>query len=96
MLFVPARPFQEYEVIVAHTEEVGARSVMVTDSLAPVFGTRLTVSLPAPLDSGVSEIWSSLLIADMILLALAAHDENRAIVSSELLTRLRETLTWQT
>lgn len=90
--FVPARLFRELEVLVGHASDVGARVILITDRLGPVFGSQLACWLPAPMIPGVSETWSSMLVADMLLLALAAHDEKSAVASSELLNRLRRAL----
>jgi DNA-binding MurR/RpiR family transcriptional regulator len=91
VLVAPARLVRELEVIIDRAEEVDARVVLVTDTLAPVLGTRVEVSLPAALSpSGVvGEALSAIIIADALALGLALDDEPRTIARSETLNRLR-------
>ncbi|MEU8874066.1 hypothetical protein AB0D24_23475 [Streptomyces javensis] len=92
VVFAPVRLFREIEVIVDHTEEVGAPVVLVTDSLGPALGDRVAVTLLAPLSaSGATrETLSSPAVVDALALAVASQLGERALETSELLTRLRD------
>jgi DNA-binding MurR/RpiR family transcriptional regulator len=94
IMFSPARLLREHEVILGRAGEVGARVILVTDSLEPVLGDRVDVVLRAVYSvSGFSgEILSSLVLTDALLLALAARDQARATSCAEKLTELRSSL----
>jgi DNA-binding MurR/RpiR family transcriptional regulator len=94
VLFSPARLLREHEVILAHVESVGARSILITDSLAPVLGDRVDLVLRAAYSQSgfVGEAFTSMIVADALCLGLAARDEARTTTRSDLLTRLRSEL----
>lgn len=94
VMFSPARQFREHEVLLTRAAEVGARVILVTDSLEPVLGDRVDVVLRAVYSvSGFSgEILSSLVLTDALLLALAARDQARAAACADKLTELRSSI----
>ncbi|WP_206282211.1 MurR/RpiR family transcriptional regulator [Streptomyces rhizosphaericus] len=91
VIFAPARLFKEIEVIIDHAEEVGAPVVLITDALGPALGDRVAVTLLATLSaSGATrETLGSLAVVDALALAVASQLGERALETSELLTRLR-------
>ena len=94
ILFSPARLLREHDVILTRAHEVGARVILITDSLEPVLGDRADVVLRAvySVSGFTGETLSSQLLADGLLLALAARDRTRAAAYSEKLTALRSSL----
>jgi DNA-binding MurR/RpiR family transcriptional regulator len=94
VMFSPARQFREHEVILARAREVGARVLLITDSLEPVLGDQVDVVLRAvySVSGFTGEILSSLVLTDALLLALAARDKERTAASSDKLTELRSSL----
>jgi DNA-binding MurR/RpiR family transcriptional regulator len=94
VLFSPARLLREHEVILSRVEEVGARSILITDSLGPVLSGRVDLVLRAAYSQSgfVGEAFTSMIIADALFLGLAARDEGRTTTRSDLLTKLRSEL----
>jgi DNA-binding MurR/RpiR family transcriptional regulator len=94
VLYLPSRLIAEIEVVLDHAEAVGARTVLVTDTLGSVFADRVDVVLPAgrSLTGAIGEGVTSQVLTDALLLALATRDESRATARSELLTALRSEL----
>ncbi|HWD05230.1 MAG TPA: MurR/RpiR family transcriptional regulator [Amycolatopsis sp.] len=94
VLFLPSRLLGDIEVLLDRTREVGASTLLITDSLAPVFGDRVAVSLQATHSPSnfTGEMLSAEVLADALLLDLASRDKARANGASELLTTLRSRL----
>lgn len=94
VVYSPGRVLTDIEVIIDHAAAVGAGCVLVTDSLAPVFGERVDVCLPASHSpSGFTgELLSASVVTDALVLSVAAHDESTATSTSDLLTGLRTQL----
>jgi DNA-binding MurR/RpiR family transcriptional regulator len=94
VLFSPARLLGEIEVLIHHAEVVGADIVLVSDSLGPLFADRVQVVLQAlHSPSGFTgEGLSSQVLADAMIVAITAGDENRATTATELLTTIRSEL----
>ncbi|MCD7445350.1 MurR/RpiR family transcriptional regulator [Streptomyces lincolnensis] len=94
VIFQPGRALTELTVLVERARAVGARVVLVTDELAEEFGDRVDAVLTAPhTPTGItSEALTALVVADVLLLALTALDETRAVDTSHQLTVLREQL----
>ncbi|HWD01569.1 MAG TPA: hypothetical protein VG674_03760 [Amycolatopsis sp.] len=84
----------ELEVLLDHAHTVGARVILVSSSLGPLFGSQVDVVLTAPKSPSnyTGEMLSSEVLTDALLLALASRDEFRATKTSELLTSLRSDL----
>jgi len=82
-------------VLIEHARSVGARIVLLTDSLGSLLGERVDVVLPAVHSpSGFTgEGLSSQVVTDALVLGVATRDEKRATDTSELLTNLRTRLT---
>jgi DNA-binding MurR/RpiR family transcriptional regulator len=95
VLYSPARLLAEIEVVLDHAKSVGARTVLISDSLGPLFAGRVHVTLPAAQSPGniTGEGLSPQVLSDALILGVAARDEQRATATSKLLVDLRSTLT---
>jgi DNA-binding MurR/RpiR family transcriptional regulator len=94
VLYSPSRMIAEIGIVLDHARSVGAGSVLVTDSLGPVFADRVDVVLPSVHVSRAitGETLTSQVLTDALLLGLTARDQPRATSRSELLTELRSEL----
>ncbi|GHJ39261.1 MurR/RpiR family transcriptional regulator [Streptomyces sp. TS71-3] len=94
VLYAPGRHFDEIDPLLEHASAVGARTLLISDSLIPVLGDRVTASLYAVHSPGgfTSETLCAHVLTDALLLGVASRDEERATATSELLTRLRTAL----
>lgn len=94
VVYSPGRTLTDIEVIIDHAASVGAACVLVTDSLAPVYGDRVDSCLPASHSASgfTGELLSALVVTDALVLSVAAHDESTATTTSDLLTDLRTQL----
>ncbi len=94
VIFQPGRELPELTVLVERARAVGAKVVLVTDELGETFASRVESVLTAPhTPTGITaESLTGLVVADVLLLALTALDETRAVESSHQLTALREQL----
>jgi DNA-binding MurR/RpiR family transcriptional regulator len=94
VLYSPSRLIAEIEVVLDHAEAVGARAMLITDTLGSVFADRVDVVLPAgrSVTGAIGEGLTSQVLTDALLLALTTRDEARATTRSELLTALRSEL----
>ncbi|MFI6875254.1 MurR/RpiR family transcriptional regulator [Streptomyces sp. NPDC050400] len=91
VIYAPARLTTEIDVLLDHARSVGARSILITDSLGSTLADRVTVVLPAVHSATgyTAEGFSSLLVTDCLLLGVAAQDRERSTTGSELLRVLR-------
>jgi DNA-binding MurR/RpiR family transcriptional regulator len=94
VLYLPRRLLGDIGVLLDHAREVGARTVLVSDSLGPLFGDRVDVTLTATHSPSnfTGEMLSAEVLTDALLLGLASRDEERAAGATELLTTLRSRL----
>jgi DNA-binding MurR/RpiR family transcriptional regulator len=94
VLYSPGRLLAELEIVLDHATAVGARAVLISGSLAPVYADRVHVSLLAvDSDTGsTGEGLPSQVLTDALVLAVRAEDETRATERAELLTGLRSEL----
>jgi DNA-binding MurR/RpiR family transcriptional regulator len=94
VLFSPARLLAEIEVVIHQAEAVGASIVLVSDSLGPLFEDRVHVVLPALHSTRgfTGEGLSAQVLADALLVAVAAKNEHRVTAAAELLTTIRSEL----
>lgn len=94
VLYSPGRLLAELEIVLDHVAAVGARAVLISDSLAPVYADRVHVSLFA-VDSPTGATGEGLpaqVLTDALVLGVRAKDEARATERAELLTELRSEL----
>ncbi|MEU8733633.1 MurR/RpiR family transcriptional regulator [Streptomyces tendae] len=91
VIYAPARLRTEIDVLLDHARSVGAKTVLITDSLGSALADQVTVVLPAVHSATgyTAEGFSSLLVTDCLLLGVAARDRDRATAGSELLRALR-------
>jgi DNA-binding MurR/RpiR family transcriptional regulator len=95
VLYSPSRLLAEIDVVLDHAATVGARAVLVSDSLGPVFADRVHVTLAAAHTptGATGEGLPSQVLTDALVLGVRAKDEERATEQAELLTELRSELT---
>jgi DNA-binding MurR/RpiR family transcriptional regulator len=94
VLYSPSRLLAEIDVVLDHAAAVGARAVLVSDSLGPVFADRVHVTLAAAHTptGATGESLPSQVLTDALVLGVRAKDEARATERAELLTELRTEL----
>jgi DNA-binding MurR/RpiR family transcriptional regulator len=94
VLYAPGRLLRDMEILLAHAESVGARTILVSDSLGEMLAGRVHVTLPAvDSPSGITqEGLSAMLVTDCLTLGVARRDAARATATSELLTSLRSSV----
>lgn len=94
VLYSPSRMIAEIGIVLDHARSVGARTVLVTDSLGPVFADRVDVALPSVHVSRAitGEALTSQVLTDALILGLTARDQPTVTSRSELLTALRSEL----
>lgn len=95
VLYSPGRLLAEIEVVLDRVESVGARAVLISDSLGPLFADRVLVTLPSSYSAAgiTGEALSSQVLTDALVLGVVSHDEARATATSTLLVDLRSALT---
>ena len=83
--------YREVEVILDHAAEVGARVVLISDSLGPLVGGRVEVVLPVPRGRSdhLALHGATLVLIEALSLGLAARDRTGAIETLDKLSRLR-------
>jgi DNA-binding MurR/RpiR family transcriptional regulator len=94
VLYSPSRLLAELEIVLDHAAAVGARAVLISDSLVPVYADRVHASLFS-VDSPTGSTGEGLpaqVLTDALVLAVRAKDEARATERAELLTGLRSEL----
>lgn len=97
VLYAPGRLLRDMDVLLTHAEAVGARTILVSDSLTDTLADRVQITLPA-VDSAsglTQEGLSSMLVTDCLTLGVARRDAARATAASELLTSLRKRISPQ-
>jgi DNA-binding MurR/RpiR family transcriptional regulator len=91
VVFAPLREFREIAVLLDHAAEVGAKIILVTESLGMSLGHRVdaTLSTPQSTTGTASEITGCLVLAHALMMAVAAKSRDRAVQTMELVNRLR-------
>jgi len=94
VMYVPGRLLPECELVLDQAREVGARVVLIADSLTGRLRDRVDACLVATHSAGglTAECLTSLVLTDALLLAVAAREKDRATRASERLNNLRERL----
>lgn len=94
VIFSSGRLTTDIDVLLWRANEVGVRTILVTDSLGPVLGDRVDVWLAAAHSpSGFTgEALSATIVTDALLLALATRDDAMATATSDQLTGIRREL----
>jgi DNA-binding MurR/RpiR family transcriptional regulator len=94
VVLAPGRMTTEISVLLERAHAVDAQVILISDELLDTLRDRVAVGIYAP-DSPTgttSEVFTSLLICTMLVQAVAATDETRAVETSHTLTALREDL----
>lgn len=83
--------YREVNVILDHAAEVGAKVVLISDSLGPRVGGRIDtlLSVPRGRSDHLALHSATLLLVEALTLGLAARDREGAITSLDTLSRLR-------
>ncbi|MDE3027448.1 MAG: MurR/RpiR family transcriptional regulator [Paracoccaceae bacterium] len=83
--------YREVAVILDHAVEVGAKVVLISDSLGPVAGARVAavLSVPRGRSDHLALHSATFLLIEALTLGLAAQNRNCAIDRLDLLSRLR-------
>jgi DNA-binding MurR/RpiR family transcriptional regulator len=89
VLFSPSRLLAEIEVVLDHAETVGAKAVLISDTLGAVFADRVHVALSS---THTSSGFTAQVLTDALVLAVRARNEAQATDRAELLTALRSEL----
>ena len=94
VVFAPGRASVEVETILTRTRDVGAQTVLVTDELHELLAPRVAVSLHAPhTPTGLTaEVFTSILVGDVLAQTVAAMSPDVAVETSHTLTVLRSHL----
>jgi DNA-binding MurR/RpiR family transcriptional regulator len=94
VILTPGRMLNEHEVIVDHAQQVGARTLLITDSLGPLLEDRVDVMVRAVHSpSGFTgETLCGTLVVDVLILGLAARDRAAVEARWDQLTALRSRL----
>jgi DNA-binding MurR/RpiR family transcriptional regulator len=95
VIFAPGRLLRDTDALVDHATKVGAHTLLITDSLAPLLADRVDVVLPSVHSpSGFSgETLGSQVLTDALILGLSAKDIDRTTETLDLLTALRAEIT---
>ena len=91
VIVAPLRYFREIDVVLSRAQDVGARTVLITEALGLSLEGRVDVVLQTPQSTlGLaSEITVPLVLARAISLEIAARHRERALESHRLLNELR-------
>lgn len=97
VLYAPGRLINDITVLLDQVRTVGARAILISDSLGPTLADRIAISLPAVQSAAgyTDEGLSALLLTDCLVLGVAGRERERATATSELLNSLRSALTNQ-
>jgi DNA-binding MurR/RpiR family transcriptional regulator len=95
VLYAPGRLINDVVVLLDHLKTVGAKAVLISDSLGPRLADLVAVSLQAVRSAAgfTDEGLSALLLTDCLVLGVASRDRARSTAALELLGSLRSALT---
>jgi DNA-binding MurR/RpiR family transcriptional regulator len=91
VVFAPGRPLPDVRVLIDHARATGAGLILVTEHLDQGFTGDVDVILPDDSSPGglTAEPLCSMLLADMLVLAMMSVGKDPAVDTYALLTRLR-------
>lgn len=95
VLYVPGRMLPDVDVLLTRARAVGASCIVVSErDLAERLGDRADAALIAPQSAvgSTAEALTALIVSDVLVLAVAAMDEAKSLYTSDLLSRLRNSL----
>ncbi len=93
-VFAPGRVTRDIEAILDRANQVGAKTLLVTDELRQALADRVTATLAAPhTPTGITaEGLIGILIADVLVQGIVAVGPDKALVASQELNELRAQL----
>ncbi|NHD17759.1 MurR/RpiR family transcriptional regulator [Actinopolyspora sp. BKK1] len=92
VIFAPLRMFHEMEVVLSHTEQIGAPVVVVTEALTSLLRGRVQALLTTPpsTNGAAGENFAGLVVAHALTLELAAKDRSGSVTARQRLNQLRQ------
>ncbi|WP_169741956.1 MurR/RpiR family transcriptional regulator [Prauserella rugosa] len=91
IVFAPIRQFREISVIVDHANAVGARVVVITESLGMALASKVyaVLSTPQSTTTAASELTAGLVLAHALTLSVASATHDTAVDALGLVNALR-------
>lgn len=91
VVFAPIRQFREISIVIEHAEQVGAKVVLVTESLGMALAPKVHAVLATPQSTttAASEITAGVVLAHALTLSVAAASRVTAMDALRLVNRLR-------
>lgn len=91
VVFAPIRQFREISVIVEHARAVGAKVVLVTETLGMALTPRVhaVLSTPQSTTTAASEVTAGLVLAHALTLSVASATRDTAVGALRLVNQLR-------
>ena len=91
VVFAPIRQFREVSVIVEHARAVGAKVVLVTESLGMALAPKVhaVLSTPQSTTTAASEVTAGLVLAHALTLSVASAAREPAVEALRLVNQLR-------
>ena len=91
VVFAPLRLFREIEALLAHTRDVGAPVIVVTEALGPAVRDRAAVVITTPSSTmeAAGENFASWVVAHSLVMELATRDRSGSVAARQRLNRLR-------
>jgi DNA-binding MurR/RpiR family transcriptional regulator len=91
LVYIPSRHNRDVELLLRHAERTHADVVLVTSKLSPELTARVRVALPAPSSPTkfTGETLTASILTDMLAHLIAARTADRADLTANLLTQLR-------
>ena len=91
VVFAPIRQFREVSVIVEHARAVGAKVVLVTESLGMALAPKVhaVLSTPQSTTTAASEVTAGLVLAHALTLSVASAARETAVEALRLVNELR-------
>lgn len=91
VVFAPVRQFREISLIVDHAREVGAKVVLITESLGMALADKVHAVLATPQSTttAASEVTAGLVLAHALTLNVAAASREEAVDALRLVNHLR-------
>ncbi|MER7604743.1 MurR/RpiR family transcriptional regulator [Nocardioides sp. NPDC127503] len=94
VLFVPLRRFREIDVLLSHAREVGASTIVVSETLGESLRSTADIVLSTPQSTtGTSDgVIAGMVLAHALELAVASQDQQGAVQSMQRLNTLRSSI----
>ncbi|MFC4561682.1 MurR/RpiR family transcriptional regulator [Nocardiopsis mangrovi] len=91
VVFAPVRQFRELSVVIEHADAVGAKVVVVTESLGMALASKVhaVLSTPQSTTTAANEVTAGLVLAHALTLSVASATRETAVDTLRLVNRLR-------